>query len=97
MHATPPQLDEEEHVDGPQEERLDGEEITGEHLVAVVLDEGTPRCARLTPLRRKWSLMSFEDAPDSGAPDGISLFDQLSVDSTVYPARIPVANCKGSS
>jgi hypothetical protein len=50
MHAARAHLEEEEDVQGREKQRLDGEEVTREHLVLVALDEPASR-RRPVPLR----------------------------------------------
>ena len=49
VHAPRSHLNEEQDMDRFEEERLDGEEITGQQLVLVLLEEVAPRC-RPSPL-----------------------------------------------
>src|SRR5215831_12207604 len=62
MHAAASELDEEEHVEAAQRERLDGEEIAGEHAGGLLAQELPPARPRTSRSRRK--TVGKEDTPD---------------------------------
>ena len=53
-------LDEEEHVDRPEQGRLHREEIRCEDLLSVVAEEGPPGVPLTGTLRRRWHVRTLE-------------------------------------
>jgi len=56
-------FDEEEHVQRLQKQGLNGEEVTGDELVLVMVHELSPT-ERGTALGERWNAMAFEDVGD---------------------------------
>ena len=77
MHPAGNPLDEKQHVDGFQKQRLDRKEVAGEDLAAVPGQAAAPSAPRPSALRRRRHRLSPEDVAYGGAPDGIPKLSQL--------------------
>src|SRR6266545_2265068 len=86
IHATPRQLDEEEHVEPAQPERLDREEVTLDHRGRLLAQELSPADAR-SP-RRGFDPVAVENVPNAACRQGHPERDQLALDALVPPARV---------
>jgi hypothetical protein len=86
MHAAPRQLDEEEHVQPAQPQRLDREEVTLEDPGRLLAQELPPAHA-LSPGCRL-DLVAAEHVPDAARRQGHAQSDELAVDALVAPARV---------
>jgi hypothetical protein len=80
------ELDEEEHVEAAQRERLDGEEIAGEHARRLLAEEVAPGWARAS--RRGPETVGKQDAPDRARRYAQAQFQQLAGDPWIAPIRI---------
>jgi hypothetical protein len=86
VDATTPEFDEEEHVEPAEPDRLDGEEIAGEHrgrLPAQELPPGRPGSPRRRP-----KTVGEQDAPDRARRHTQAQLEQLARDPRVTPARV---------
>ena len=87
VDASRPKLDEEEHVDRPQESRLNHEEVAGEQVLPMVTEEGTP-CGGAGTLGCWRDAMALEDIADGRAAHRVGELAQLAMDTGVPPARV---------
>src|SRR5206468_3526185 len=86
IHATPRQLDEEEHVEPAQPERLNREEVTLDHRSRLLAQELSPADAR-SP--RRWlDPVAVENVPNAACRQRHPERDQLALDALVSPARV---------
>jgi hypothetical protein len=86
VHAAALELDEEEHVEAAERERLDGEEIASEHgcgLLAQKLVPAQPRAPR-----RGRDAVGEQDASNRARRDTRAKLAQLAGDPRVAPARV---------
>jgi hypothetical protein len=86
VDAAAPELDEKEHVEAAQRERLDGQEIAGEHGGRLLAQEPPPARAR-TP-RRRPRAGGEQDAPDRARRDTQAELEQFAGDPRVAPTWI---------
>src|SRR5919199_4257663 len=86
MDAAAFELDGEEHVEAAQRERLDGEEVAGQHARGLLAQELPPARARAP--RRRPQLACKQDAPDRARRDTQTQLQQLAGDPRVAPARV---------
>jgi hypothetical protein len=73
-------------VQGLQPDRLDREEVTGQHAVSLGAQELRP--GRTAPSRSRGNAMCSKDPPDGGGPDLDPSLLKLTLDPHVTPARI---------
>jgi hypothetical protein len=81
------QLDEEEDVQGLEAERLDGEEVAGQQLVLVAVDEIAPG-RHPPPLRGGRHAVPPEGRPHGRGADRLAELGQLALDAAMPPAGI---------
>src|SRR6266540_4414463 len=80
------EFDEEEHVEASERDRLDGEEIAGEHAGGLLAEELPP--ARAQAPRRGSKTIGKQDAPDRAWRRTQAQLQQLASDPRVAPARV---------
>jgi hypothetical protein len=80
------EFDEEEHVEAAQRDRLDGEEVAGEHAGGLLAEEFAP--ARSRAPRRGPKTAGEQDAPDRARRHAQAELQQLAGDPRVAPARV---------
>jgi hypothetical protein len=78
--------DEEEHVEAPQQDRLDGEEVAGDNARACVAQEVTPSWANAA--RSRLNAGTREQSADAGRRHCEAELGQLAADPSVTPARV---------
>ena len=88
MNSTRADLDEEEHIQRLQAHRFHCKEITGEQVLLVLAQEGTPGAALSGALRSSRDMLAFEHVSNRGAPHTIAEFEQFALDFTIAPPRI---------
>jgi hypothetical protein len=88
MHPPASQLNKEEDIQRFQPCRLNGEEVTREHLVLVVPQERTPAAAALRSVRCWWNLVSFEDIPHGREPNVVAELAQFTLQLAIAPRRV---------
>src|SRR5919198_6483000 len=86
MHATTLELDEEEHVQPSQPERLDREEVTLHNPSRLLAFELPPAHARAS--RCGLDAVAIEHVPDAARRQRDPEPDQLAMDPLVPPARV---------
>ena len=86
VNSTSTEFDEEERIDCSQHDRFDGEEITGEHLVFVVIEKRAP--GRITSNWSRRDTMSAKYGADRGLRYDIAQFEQFTFDLAIATARI---------
>jgi hypothetical protein len=86
VDASAAELDEEEHVQPLQRDRLDGEEVDREHARGLRSEEGTPRQPGTLARRAETGLP--QDFPHGRGGDAGAESVQLARYSLVAPARI---------
>src|SRR4029450_2130228 len=86
IHATPRQLDEEEHVEPAQPKRLDRKEVTLEDYRRLLPQELPPADAR-SP-RCGLDAVAVENVPNTARRQRHPERDQLALDALVSPARV---------
>ena len=90
-------LEEEQDVQGLEEERLDGEEVAGQHGIAVPGEELPPGAAALAALRCRRHAVPPQDGADRRAPDGVAELGQLALDAGRSPSAGSRAPAAGSA
>jgi hypothetical protein len=86
VHASRGHFDEEQHVQPPQPDRVDGEEINGDHALRLRLKEVTPR--RAWSCTRRTQVFVAENVPDCrGRHDDAQSF-QFAHDALIAPSWI---------
>src|SRR5215831_3709524 len=86
MHSTTPEFDKEEHVQALQPDRLDGEEVDGEHALTVGANELAPGHAASRANRPQACVT--QPRPHGRRRDRDPETFQLSNDSLIAPARV---------
>ena len=86
VHAAACEFDAEEQVEAAQRDRLDGEEVAGEHAGGLLAQELRP--ARPRAPRRRPKPVGKQDAPDRARRDTQAQLQQLAGDPRVAPARV---------
>ena len=88
MHATAPEFDEKEDVQRLQPSGLDGEEVTRNHLVFVVLEKSAPTAPVLAAFGCRRDTLSLQYIADGRAADVMSELAQLALDLAVAPSWV---------
>ena len=88
MHATAPEFDEKEDVQRLQPSGLDGEEVTSNHLVFVVLEKGAPTAPVLASFGCWRDTLSLQYIADGRAADVMSELAPLALDLAVAPSWV---------
>ena len=83
MNLAGADLDEEEHVQCFQAQGFDREEITGQQVVLVLAQKGTPGAALPGTQRSSRNSVPFEHSSDGRAPNTVAELEQLSFDFAV--------------
>jgi len=86
VHAAACEFDAGEQVEAAQRDRLDGEEVAGEHAGGLLTQELLP--ARPRAPRRRPKPVGKQDAPDRARRDTQAQLQQLAADPRVAPARV---------
>jgi hypothetical protein len=86
VDAAALEFDEEEHVEAAQRDRLDGEEVAGEHAGGLLVEEFAPAWARAPGRGPK--PVGKQDAPDRARRDAQAELAQLAGDPRVAPAWV---------
>src|SRR5207244_13043226 len=86
LEAEALELDEEEHVEAAERDRLDREEIEGEHGGRLLAQEKPP--ARPGASRRGPKTVGKQEAPDRAWGDTQAQLQQLAGDTRVAPAWV---------
>jgi hypothetical protein len=86
MDTAGVQLDEEQHVQSPQPDGVDGEEVAGQDPRGLLTQERLPR--RAHPSRRGIKPVAAQGGADGGSRDLDTQPEQLALDTLVTPARI---------
>ncbi len=90
MHATAAELDEEEHVQASEPERLDGEEVAGDHRLRLRTEELAPAQASPGAGGRHAGLP--QDLPNRRRSDLHAHTGQLTNDPLIPPAWVLTGN-----
>jgi hypothetical protein len=77
MHAAGAELEEEQDMSRLQEQRLDGEEVAGQHGVAVLREELPPGTGAPAASRRRRDVAALEDIADRRAAERVAELGQL--------------------
>jgi len=87
-YSTParPDRDEEEHIQAPQPDGIDGEEVTRERRCSVLSQERAP--VELVTLRRRRETGPLEDVTHERGRDGDPELAQLADDADVAPVAV---------
>jgi hypothetical protein len=83
MNLAGTDLDEEEHVQCFQAQGFDREEITGQQVVLVLAQKGTPGAALPGTQSSSRNSVPFEHSSDGRAPNTVAELEQLSFDFAV--------------
>lgn len=86
QHSMGAERDEKENVERSQPDCFDGKEVTGEDLLAIVLEQAPP-----TPSNALWgrsNAVMFKDLGNGAFADTISEFLKFPTDATVTPTGI---------
>src|SRR5262249_25312057 len=86
VNATAADLDEEEEVEPGHPDRVDAEEVTGQHLVGVLADELAP--GALAALGSRRQVVATEHLADGEVGALVPKLQQLARDATVAPACV---------
>jgi hypothetical protein len=86
VDAAALEFDEEEHVEAAQRDRLDGEEIAGEHAGGLLAQEFAPAWARAS--RRGPKTVGKQDPPDRARRHTQAELQQLAGDPRVAPTWV---------
>jgi hypothetical protein len=86
MDASALELDEEEHIQTPQEGGVDREEVAGDHARRLRTQKLPPR--RAGAPRRGTELMATEQVSDRARRHGEAEAGELALDAPVAPARV---------
>jgi len=86
VDASGRQLDDEQHVQPPEEHRVDGEEVRSQHALGLGVEELSPGDCR--PRRCRSNPSTSKDAPDRAGAKPLAEPAQLAVDPTIAPGRI---------
>src|SRR6266545_6331629 len=78
--------DEEQHVQPAQPDRIDGEEVAGEHRLSVLTEERAP--AELVALRRRRDAGAGEHVSHQRRRDGDPELAQLADDPNIAPVAV---------
>jgi len=79
-------VDEEQHVETPEQDGVDREEVTGDQTLRLSLEELRPRWPR--PSRCRVDAPTLQDRPDARWGDGDAHAGELAMDAPVAPSRI---------
>ena len=93
MNTSAPDLNEEQYVNRFQEERFDGEEITGQDLVFVVIHQVTPT-RRSSTLWSQRNVGLSQDVGDSFVTDSVAELFEFSLNAIV--AEIVILLCQSN-
>jgi hypothetical protein len=88
MNAAAPEFTEEQHVQRLQPSRFNGEEVTGNDLILVVVEKRAPPAPLLAAFRGRRDTPSFEHVPDRRTPDVMPEFAKLALQLAIAPRRI---------
>ena len=88
MDPTGADLNKEEDIHGFQPQGFYGEEITGQQLLLVLAQEGTPGAALPGTQGCGRNMLSFEDSSNGRAPNTIAKLAQFALDFAVAPAWV---------
>jgi len=80
------EFDEEEHVEPPEPERVEGEEVGG-HDMGCLRSQECPPCGPCSPGGRSYSMV-LQDPGDRARRQTDTELDQLALDAAVAPPRI---------
>jgi hypothetical protein len=79
-------LDEYQHVESPEQDRLDGEEVAGHDRSGMRLQELRPSGSLAA---RSWRhAVSAQNAPDGGHRNPVAELEQLTLDPAIAPAQV---------
>ena len=88
MEPPAVRLNEEQHIDGFQPEGVDGEEITRQDGVFVVVEEWAPAPPVLHALGCGRHVLALQDHLHGRAPNRIPKLAQLTLNFAIAPARM---------
>ena len=81
-------LDEEEYIDSSQPQCFDGEAITGQQVLPMLVQKGLPGAALPSTHGCGRNKLAFEDVSNGGAPHTVPKLKQLAFDFAITPARV---------
>lgn len=87
VNATAAQLDEEEHIQRLQEERLNGEKIASQNLVFIMAHQMAP-ARGATAFGRWWNTVPSEDVANRFVADCITQFSQFALNLAIASIRV---------
>src|SRR6266536_3879005 len=86
VDAPAAELDEEEHVEAAQRDRLDGKEVAGDGACGLLANERRPGCS-LAAWRRVYA-STLKHSPHRARGEAEAELDQLTSDPLIAPARV---------
>lgn len=84
-HAASANRDEEEDLQGLQPERLNGNEITGEHRVSIMLEKSRPVVGMMLAVRGRQNTVLAQAIAHRRFAETIAELEQLPLDFTSLP------------
>ena len=93
MNSSGPELNEEQYVNRFQEERFDGEEITCQNLVFVVIHQVTPTM-RSPALWSRRNVVPSQDVGDSFVTDSVAKLFEFTLNPVI--AEIVILLCQSN-
>ena len=88
MNAACPDFNEEQNIDCVESQGFDGEEITGEELISVMIEKSAPRKPAVSPLWSRGNAMASQDVANRDGINAVAQLEEFAADPFVSPAQV---------